>query len=180
MSAIFVNASLVGVMPLIPAGSAGGPTTRNMLCISSWRFTPNPPSMSVFSAAGEWTISTSALPSSPSLSAAPLPTATVFTLQAVAASKAGTRTSRSPESWVEVVVARMRSPEAAGDAALEATGVAARRAATVAGAADGAAGLAVQGAARRAGREDRDGTDQECAPNCARSDPCCPLSCSPS
>ncbi len=39
-SAIFVKASLAEVMPLMPAGSAGGPTTSNELCISSWRFTP--------------------------------------------------------------------------------------------------------------------------------------------
>ena len=48
-----------------------------------------------------------------------LPAADGHRLHAVAraSSKAGTSTSRRPESWVEVVVARMRSFDPAGDAA---------------------------------------------------------------
>ncbi len=48
--------------------------------MTSRRSMPYPAATSSFSAAGEWTSRTSALPSSPSFSASPLPTATVFTL----------------------------------------------------------------------------------------------------
>ena len=79
VSAIFVKASTTTVSSLMAAGSAVGPTTRNELCMTSVRSIPEPLATSSFSAAGEWTSRTSALPSSPSLMASPLPTATVFT-----------------------------------------------------------------------------------------------------
>ena len=67
-------------MPLILAGSAAGPTMMKSLYMTALRSTPKPLSMKVFSAAGEWTSSTSASPVSPSFKASPLPTATTLTV----------------------------------------------------------------------------------------------------
>ena len=74
---------------------------------------PKPSFMNFSSAAGEWTRRTSASPFSPIAIACPDPTAIVFTKKPVFFSNAGIRTSRSPESCVLVVVARIRFFDAA-------------------------------------------------------------------
>src|SRR5664280_311457 len=76
--------------------------------------------MNVCSWVGAWTKRTSALPCWPIVRACPVPTATVFTVWPDAFSSAGTRTSRRPESWSEVVVARIRFVDPTGDAAADA------------------------------------------------------------
>ncbi len=101
----------------MPAGSAAGPTRTKSLCITSRRWPAAPSATNFCSAAGECTSSTSASPRRPSSMAWPLPTARVLTCQPVSAVKAGSSSSSSPESWVLVVVARIRDFSADGPAA---------------------------------------------------------------
>ncbi len=44
-AAIFFRAAIAEVVPLMPAGSAAGPTMMKSLCITSRRSAPKPPSM---------------------------------------------------------------------------------------------------------------------------------------
>ncbi len=78
-AAILVRASSASLLPLMPAGSAAGPTITKSLYITSWRSTPKP-SATNCSSDGLWcTNSTSASPFFASSIAWPVPTATTRT-----------------------------------------------------------------------------------------------------
>ena len=102
-SAILVRAPVTSVMPLIPAGSAFGPTMTKSLYMTSKRSTPLPSATNFSSDGLAWTSSTSPSPLAAFLSAWPVPTATTRTSMPVLSLNWGRMLSRRPEFWVEVV-----------------------------------------------------------------------------
>ena len=108
-AAIFASAVETSDMPATPAGSSAGPTITKSLYATRVRLVTSPASNRTRSASGAWVSSTSALPSAPMRSAAPVPTAMILTLTSASSSKIGTSWSSSPESLSEVVVARISS-----------------------------------------------------------------------
>ena len=87
-----------------PAGSASGPAITKWFSIKGLREIAAPDSTSAASPSGAWVSSTSALPSRPMRSAAPLPTATTRARTPVRSSKAGSSAASRPESRTLVVV----------------------------------------------------------------------------
>ena len=77
--AIFANAATASVMPVTPAGSAGGPTMTKSLYITSKRTTPCPSATNFSSADLACTSRTSPSPFAAFLIACPVPTATTRT-----------------------------------------------------------------------------------------------------
>ena len=107
------NAPAAFFAPRRPAGSASGPSTTKSLYMTRRRLSSLPLATYVFSSAGAWASVTSASPRAASARAWPVPTAIVLTVNPVCFSNIGTSTSRSPESWVEVVVERMTTGDCA-------------------------------------------------------------------
>ena len=106
LSAMRFRASAAG-SPLIFAGSSSGPMMTKSLYMTRRRFRILPSSTYFFSTLGACASVTSASPRAASASACPVPTEIVFTVSPDFFSNIGTMTSRSPESWVLVVVDRM-------------------------------------------------------------------------
>ena len=107
VSAMRLSASTALGMPLIFAGSSSGPMMTKSLYMTRRRFCILPSSTYFRSSEGAWTRATSASPRAASASACPVPTEIVLTVSRVFFSNMGTSTSRSPESWVLVVVDRI-------------------------------------------------------------------------
>src|SRR5882724_595264 len=102
-AAIFARAAGASAMPLMPAGSACGPTMMKSLYMTSKRFTPKPSATNCSSDFLSCTNSTSASPFLARSMAWPVPLATTRTSMPVFFVNNGSRYSNSPESWVEVV-----------------------------------------------------------------------------
>src|SRR5262249_6496944 len=102
-AAIFASAAGASLMPLMPAGSAWGPTMMKSLYMTSKRFTPKPSATNCSSDFLSCTNSTSASPFLARSMAWPVPLATTRTSMPVFLVKIGSRYSNSPESCVEVV-----------------------------------------------------------------------------
>src|SRR3989304_896432 len=107
------NASAAFFPPRGPAGPAPGPRATKSLYMPGRRLSILPSATYFFSSAGAWASVTSASPRAASARAWPVPTAIVLTLSPVRFSNTGTSTSRSPESWVDVVVERMTTEDGA-------------------------------------------------------------------
>src|SRR5690349_18104182 len=111
--AIAFIACAADVTPLMPAGSFAGPMMTKSLYMTSRRLSILPSLTYFFSSSGACARTTSASPRAASASAWPVPMAIVFTVYPLSRSNIGTRTSRSPESCVLVVVDRMTGERAA-------------------------------------------------------------------
>src|SRR5882724_3886658 len=105
--AMRLRASTALGMPLILAGSSSGPMMTKSLYMTSRRFCILPSSTYFRSREGACTRATSASPRAARARACPVPTEIVLTVRPVFLSNMGTRVSRSPESWVLVVVDRI-------------------------------------------------------------------------
>ena len=91
------------------AGSPAGPRMRKSLCMIRRPPMRSPLCTYAASASGAWTRTASASPLRPISSAAPVPTAMALTSMPVSRLNMGSRESRSPVSWVLVVVANVMS-----------------------------------------------------------------------